>query len=122
MEQLQSRGLAYVDEAARATAEFYRLFLAPGMGHCSGGPGATPSDLGQAIEKWVERNEAPASLLAVRNAGGVAGKGFTRGRSARIRKSRATTARACRMKRRASVASRPGARSICRGPAINYLR
>lgn len=78
MEQLQSRELAYVDDAARATAEFYRLFLAPGMGHCSGGAGATPTDLEQAIEQWVERNEAPASLLAVRNAGGVAGKGFTR--------------------------------------------
>lgn len=78
MEQLQSRGLSYVEEATQATAEFYRLFLAPGMGHCSGGIGATPNDLAQAIEKWVERNEAPASLLAVRNAGGVAGKGFTR--------------------------------------------
>ena len=78
MDQLQSRGFAYLGEATRATGEFYRLFLAPGMGHCGGGPGATPGDLEQAIEKWVERNEAPASLLAVRNAGGVAGKGFTR--------------------------------------------
>jgi feruloyl esterase len=78
MEQLQSRGLASVEEAARATGEFYRLFLAPGMGHCGGGPGVAPTNLEQAIEGWVERNEAPAFLLAARNAGGVAGKGFTR--------------------------------------------
>ena len=78
MEQLQSRGFSSLDEAARATGEFYRLFLAPGMGHCGGGPGVAPTNLEQAIEGWVERNEPPASLLAVRNAGGVAGKGFTR--------------------------------------------
>jgi feruloyl esterase len=78
MDQLQARGLAYMEEAARATGEFYRLFLAPGMGHCSGGPGPNPTDLEPAIEKWVERNEPPASLLGARNAGGVAGKGFTR--------------------------------------------
>ena len=78
MEQLQTHGLAYLDDAARATAEFYRLFLAPGMGHCTGGPGAAPSDVEGAIERWVERAEPPAFLLGVRNAGGVAGKGFTR--------------------------------------------
>jgi feruloyl esterase len=78
MDQLQSRGFAYLEDATRATGEFYRLFLAPGMGHCGGGPGAVPSDLEPAIEKWAERNEAPAFLLGVRNAGGVAGKGFTR--------------------------------------------
>jgi feruloyl esterase len=78
MDQLQTRGFAYLDEATRETAAFYRLFLAPGLGHCSGGPGAVPSDLEQAIEKWVERDIAPAFLLGVRNAGGVAGKGFTR--------------------------------------------
>ena len=79
MEHLQSRSIADLDEAARATGEFYRLFLAPGMGHCGGGPGVAPTNLEQAIESWVERNEAPASLLAAHNAGGgVAGKGFTR--------------------------------------------
>jgi feruloyl esterase len=77
-EQLLTRGLAYREDATRATAEFYRLFLAPGMGHCTGGLGATPSDVGGAIERWVERQEPPAFLLGVRNAGGVAGKGFTR--------------------------------------------
>jgi feruloyl esterase len=48
------------------------------MGHCSGGTGAEPSDVDGAIERWVERQEPPAFLLGVRNAGGVAGKGFTR--------------------------------------------
>ena len=78
MEQLQARGLAYLDEAARVTGEFYRLFLAPGLGHCQGGAGAEPKDLQQAIENWVERGEAPSSLLAARGTGGVSSKGFTR--------------------------------------------
>ena len=78
MEQLQARGVGSLDEAARATGEFYRLFLAPGLGHCQGGAGAAPTELSQAIESWVERGEAPNSLLAARSAGGVAGKGFTR--------------------------------------------
>ena len=74
MEQLQSRGLAYLDDAARVTGEFYRLFLVPGMGHCGGGPGLAPTNLRQAIESWVERNEAPASLLGAH----TSAKPFTR--------------------------------------------
>jgi feruloyl esterase len=78
MEQLQSRDLASPDEAARTTGEFYRLFLAPGMGHCGRGPGVAPTNLEPAIEGWVERNEAPASLLASHGASGATGKSFTR--------------------------------------------
>ena len=56
--------------------EFYRLFLVPGMGHCSGGIG--PNDFGNgflttrtdaahdllaALEAWVEQDEAPPSII-----------------------------------------------------------
>ncbi|HEV7716459.1 MAG TPA: tannase/feruloyl esterase family alpha/beta hydrolase [Steroidobacteraceae bacterium] len=78
VDQLQARGLAYLEDATRTTGEFYRLFLAPGLGHCQGGAGAEPKDMQQAIENWVERGEAPNWLLATRGAGGVAGKGFSR--------------------------------------------
>jgi feruloyl esterase len=60
---------------------FYRLFMAPGMGHCGGG--VAPSAVGQssfapafrqdaehdalaALEDWVERGRAPEHLIATR--------------------------------------------------------
>lgn len=51
-------------------AEFGRLFMVPGMLHCGGGPGAADIDYLTALERWVEADEAPASLLAhkVKNA------------------------------------------------------
>jgi hypothetical protein len=46
----------------RAVDEFYRLWLAPGVGHCGGRNGATPSDpLGVLIE-WVEEGIMPNTL------------------------------------------------------------
>jgi feruloyl esterase len=77
-EQKRGRRLASADEAAQATAEFYRFFLAPGFGHCQGGPGAAPVELQQALEDWVERGRAPDRLLATRNAGGVNDEAFSR--------------------------------------------
>lgn len=41
-----------------------RLFMVPGMGHCGGGPGANRFDMISALEAWVERDEAPASITA----------------------------------------------------------
>ena len=52
------------DEAM--VAGFYRLFLAPGMGHCGGGPGPNVLQLRPALEDWVERGVAPAQVVAAR--------------------------------------------------------
>jgi feruloyl esterase len=42
-----------------------RLFMAPGMGHCGGGPAALDTfDMLKAIVEWVEQGEAPASITA----------------------------------------------------------
>ena len=41
-----------------------RLFLVPGMQHCSGGPGPDQFDTLSAIEAWVERGKAPDSIPA----------------------------------------------------------
>lgn len=62
---------------------FYRLFLVPGMGHCSGGSGATTlrgdgtavpvapqRDLLAAMDRWVETGQAPDDFIASRVAGG----------------------------------------------------
>ena len=63
----------------RNTDSFLRLFLAPGMQHCSGGPG--PNTFGQganyapfdpdhniytALEQWVEKGVAPAKIIATK--------------------------------------------------------
>jgi len=41
-----------------------RLFMAPGMGHCQGGPGLNTFDTLAALENWVERRIAPDTLTA----------------------------------------------------------
>ena len=41
-----------------------RLFLEPGMGHCSGGEGPSVFDKVGALERWVEQGKAPDALIA----------------------------------------------------------
>lgn len=51
---------------AEQASNFSRLFLVPGMGHCSGGPGALDRfDLLGAIVDWVENGKAPQSVTAI---------------------------------------------------------
>lgn len=45
--------------------DFYRLFLAPGIGHCGGGPGYYPADALDALVSWVEKDVAPTKLSGV---------------------------------------------------------
>ena len=49
----------------------FRLFMAPGMGHCGGGPGPNSFDSLTAIEDWVENNRAPEEIIAVHRSDGV---------------------------------------------------
>ncbi len=49
---------------------FYRLFMAPGMGHCAGGPGPNSFDAIGGFEQWVEKGVAPDTLLASHSTGG----------------------------------------------------
>jgi len=46
------------------TQSFARLFTLPGVEHCAGGPGADTVDYLTALERWVERGEAPDELTA----------------------------------------------------------
>ena len=48
------------------TAHFARLFMAPGMMHCGGGPGPGSFDAIRAMEQWKEEKKAPESMLATR--------------------------------------------------------
>lgn len=70
--------IAYYDEVTQAmggpgrTREFFRLFMAPGMGHCSGGPGPNTLDALTALEAWVEHGTVPDRIVATRR--GTAGE------------------------------------------------
>ena len=59
--------LAALDQATggpEQTAEFFRLFMVPGMVHCAGGPGPWQTDYVDPIVKWTEEGEAPERLVA----------------------------------------------------------
>lgn len=45
--------------------DFYRIFEAPGVGHCSGGAGPQPRDDLKALVEWVENGVAPDTLPVV---------------------------------------------------------
>jgi feruloyl esterase len=82
--------VAYYDRVrARHTSQdeidsFFRLFMVPGMGHCSGGTGTTAfgnqnapapvtdheHDLLSALDAWVEKGTAPDRIIASRIVGG----------------------------------------------------
>jgi feruloyl esterase len=48
------------------TGDFARLFMVPGMTHCSGGIGTDRFDAVTALINWVEKGKAPDSLAASR--------------------------------------------------------
>ena len=41
-----------------------RLFMVPGMLHCSGGPGPNTFDMLTALDEWVEHGKAPEGIIA----------------------------------------------------------
>lgn len=56
-----------------ATQSFARLFMVPGMDHCgiqTGGPGIADTGIDplSALERWVEKGEVPAELIATKTA------------------------------------------------------
>ena len=57
--------------ALRRTQTFYRLFMAPGMQHCGGGPGPNTFDMLTVIEQWVEQGVAPDRIIASHSTGVV---------------------------------------------------
>ena len=51
---------------AKETAGFVRLYMAPGMQHCGGGPGPNSFDMNKPIETWVEQGVPPGPIIANR--------------------------------------------------------
>jgi feruloyl esterase len=52
------------------SAEWLRLYMVPGMAHCSGGEGPDSFDKISVMEKWVEKGQAPAEIIAVHHTAG----------------------------------------------------
>ena len=69
--------------------DFYRVFMAPGMAHCSGGPGLNAfgngtsngpvidadHDLVKALEQWREQGIAPERIIATHYVNNVPAQG-----------------------------------------------
>ncbi len=66
------RAIDYLDQViaanggAERAAEFFRLFMVPGMQHCRGGPGAHVVDYLAPLVEWVEEGKAPTELIGSR--------------------------------------------------------
>jgi Tannase and feruloyl esterase len=63
-------GVRYYEQAlarnGAATPQFFRLFMVPGMGHCSGGVATDQFDAVTALIDWVEKGKAPDAIRAAR--------------------------------------------------------
>lgn len=51
---------------AKTAMSAIRLYMVPGMGHCSGGEGTDHFDLFPALQTWVEQKQPPSGLVASR--------------------------------------------------------
>jgi Tannase and feruloyl esterase len=61
--------IAFADRATAGngtafTEEYTRLYMMPGMGHCSGGPGPDQADFMSPLVDWVEHDQAPDRIIA----------------------------------------------------------
>ena len=56
----------------KSQSDWMRLFMAPGMGHCGGGPGVNTFDSIGTLEKWVEKGITPDQMM------GMGAQGLTR--------------------------------------------
>ncbi len=61
-----------LNKMGKNQSDWMRLFMAPGMGHCGGGPGVNTFDSIGTLEKWVEKGVAPDQMM------GTGAQGLTR--------------------------------------------
>jgi len=54
------------DKALERTQSYARLYMAPGVYHCSGGPGPNVFDVLTPLVTWVETGVAPETLVAAK--------------------------------------------------------
>jgi feruloyl esterase len=61
-----------LNKMGKNQSDWMRLFMAPGMGHCGGGPGVNTFDAIGTLETWVEKGIAPDQMM------GKGAQGLTR--------------------------------------------
>jgi Tannase and feruloyl esterase len=63
-------GVTYYENVTQtlgpSTADFYRLFMVPGMFHCGGGIGVSTFDAFTPLVEWVEKGSAPRAIVGSR--------------------------------------------------------
>jgi tannase/feruloyl esterase len=63
-------GIKYYESVTQkmgpSTTDFYRLFMVPGMYHCSGGTGVSTFDALTPLVEWVEKGVAPRAIVGSR--------------------------------------------------------
>ena len=59
-----------VEQRDRDVQSYFRLFLLPGVLHCSGGPGPDETDWLQSIQEWVENDKAPERVIMTKKENG----------------------------------------------------
>lgn len=67
------RGVQYFEDVQKTTgpsADFFRLFMLPGVFHCGGGPGPDTFDAITRLVNWVERGVAPDRPVATKRESG----------------------------------------------------
>jgi feruloyl esterase len=82
---MAERTIQYYEDVARQLGrnkveQFTRLYLAPGMHHCAGGPGPNSFDMLTALEKWVEDRVEPGPIVATKFVNNVPAQGVERTR------------------------------------------
>jgi feruloyl esterase len=68
------------DKGIAKTQEYFRVFLVPGLYHCSGGPGAgtfaQPDDLVSVAARWAEKGSAPEKIVGTKYVENTPSKGI----------------------------------------------
>jgi feruloyl esterase len=62
----QQASLGNGSQALQRTQSYARLFMAPGLYHCSGGPGPNVFDALTPLVTWVETGTAPETIIATK--------------------------------------------------------
>ena len=70
-EQVRKFAAKHGGERIGRTGDVIRLFMVPGMLHCSGGPGPDQFDALTALEEWVEKSAAPERIVASHRTNGT---------------------------------------------------
>lgn len=64
LESVNYRNALTSHSSGKDLNDFYRLFMVPGMNHCSGGVGPDHFDALTAVAEWVEKGRAPDKIIA----------------------------------------------------------